>query len=78
LDAQAPELQKGNTTMHFKTILIAVALTAFAGSAVAAPTVNPGAPQLHAKKLMQLAGCQHQRGKASGGGATGGGSSSGA
>jgi hypothetical protein len=64
--------------MRIKTILIAAALTAFAGTAMAAPTVNTNVPQVHGKKLMQLAGCQHQRGKASGGGATGGGSSTGA
>jgi hypothetical protein len=62
--------------MRINAILIAAALTAFAGAAMAAPTVDTNAPQLHAKKLMQLAGCQHQRGKASGGGATGGGGSS--
>ncbi len=59
--------------MRMKTLLVAAALAAFAGSAMAAPTVNTGAPQFHGKKLMQLAGCQHQRGKASGGGATGSG-----
>ena len=65
--------------MRFKTILIAAALTAFAGSAMAAtgPDANSDQSKIHAKKVMQLAGCQHQRGKASGGGATGGGSSTG-
>ena len=64
--------------MRLNTIIIAAALTAFAGSAMAATAPDAGVKaKLHAKSLMQLASCQHQRGKASGGGATGGGSSTG-
>ncbi len=59
--------------MRLKTIMIAVALTAFAGSALAATGADTSKPQLHGKKAIQIAGCQHQRGKASGGGATGSG-----